>query len=308
MSVSRILPHTLADNGNIVNYRACPYYSGPDQFYFAADDGGIPPEGGDSAPALVTIDVDNISYTTVAPQTSSVAPWPMYTSYEDSRTQVIYLSHEIGGAKTITGLALDIYERPGYQLNYWTIRMKHTNRSAYNSPPYFETRGWTTVYFNHEGRPTTGWYEFDFQMPFEYDGVSNLVIDFSHDNNSWDTDGLCVASEMFEPRVVLGISDSMHGDPLGWDDYTFYPFYPHYATAVPNIRLRSEAGGEPIIGDFVQNCSVDIVDLVVFSNAWLSRLGDPDWCPQCDISDPQDALINEFDFAPFANHWGQTAE
>jgi len=37
-------------------------------------------------------------------------------------------------------------------------------------------------------------------------------------------------------------------------------------------------------------------------------LGEPDWRGQCDISDSQDDLINEFDFAPFANHWGQTAE
>jgi len=302
------VPYTLANNGNIVSYRACSYYSGPDQFYFTADDGGTPPQGGNSDPALVTVDVNSISYTTFAPQTNWVTPWPMYTSYEDSRTQVIYLSSEIGAAKRITGLALDVYERPGYQLNYWTIRMKHTTRSGYYSTPYFETSGWTTVYFNHEGRSTTGWYEFDFQTPFEYDGVSNLMIDFSHDNSSWDTEGYCAASERSVPRVVLGFSDSMHGSPLSWDDYTFYPYYPYYATTVPNIRLKSEAGGEPIIGDFVQNCSVDIIDLVLFSDAWLSSAGEADWCPQCDLSDPQDDLINELDFAPFANHWGQTTE
>jgi len=301
------VPYTLANNGNIVDYRACSYYSGPDEFYFAADDGGTPPEGGDSDPAPVTVDVNSISYTTYEPQTNSVAPWPFGTSYEDSRTQVLYLSADIGGAKTITALALDVYERPGYHLNYWTIRMKHTTRSNFASLPFFETTGWTTVYFNHEGRPTVGWYEFDFQTAFEYDGTSNLIIDFSHDNNSWDTDGYCKASETGQKRVIMGFSDSMHGDPLYWDDDTFWPYYPYYATSVPNIRLKSEAGGEPIIGDFVQNCSVDVVDLVAFSNAWLSRLGEGDWCEQCDISEPHD-LINELDFAPFANNWGQTAE
>jgi len=301
------LPHTLENNGNIVNYRACSYYSGPDEFYFTADDGGTPPEGGDSDPALVTVDVNSVSYTTYEPQTNSAAPWPFGTSYEDSRTQVLYLSADVGGPKTITALALDVYERPGYQLNYWTIRMKHTTRSNFAFPPFFETTGWTTVYFNHEGRPTTGWYEFDFQTPFEYDGVSNLIIDFSHDNNSWDTDGYCKASETYEKRVIMGFSDSMHGDPLYWNDNTFWPYYPYYATAVPNIRLKSEAGGESIIGDFVQNCSVDIVDLVAFSNAWLSSLGEPYWCPECNIIG-SDNIINEFDFAAFAEHWGETTE
>ena len=187
--------------------------------------------------------------------------------------------------------------------------MKHTTRSAYSSPPYFETSGWTTVYFNHEGRPSSGWHEFELQTPFEYDGVRNLMIDFSHDNNSWNYDGTCLVSDMGSPpRVVVEVSDSMHGSPLSWDDDTFWPWYPSYAYAVPNIRLKSEAGGEPITGDFVQNCSVDIVDLVMFCDSWLSSLGDPDWCPQCDISDPQDNLINELDFAPFAEHWGETAE
>lgn len=303
-----IFPHTLASGGNIVNYRACSYYSGPDEFYFVADDGGTPPQGGDSDPALVTIDVNNVSYTTYEPQTNSVAPWPLGTSYEDSRTQVLYLSADIGGPKRITALALDVFEQPGYDLNYWTIRMKHTTRSNFAYQPFFETTGWTTVYSNNEGRLGVGWYEFDFQTPFEYDGTSNLIIDFSHNNNSWDYDGQCKASETGQERVILGFSDSMHGSPLWWDDDTFFPFYPYYATAVPNIRLKSEAGGEIIIGDFVQNCSVDIVDLVLFCDSWLSSPGEPDWCPQCDISGPPDDLINEADFANFAEHWGQTVE
>jgi len=300
-------PYTLAGNGNIVNYRACSYYSGPDQFYFTADDGGTPPEGGVSDPALVAVDVNNIICTTYEPQTNSVAPWPLRTSYHDSRTQVLYLAGDIEGAKRITGLALDVYVRPDGQLDNWTIRMKHTTRSSFASSPHFETTGWTTVYVNDEGPPTVGWYEFDFQTPFEYDGESNLIIDLSYDNSSSGTeDGYCFASETYAQRVVFGIANSTHGDPTTWSDWSAPGIY--VATAVPNIRLKSEAGGEPIIGDFVQNCSVDIFDLVAFSNAWLSRLGEPDWCGQCDISDPEDDLINELDFAPFANHWGQTAE
>ncbi len=101
----------------------------------------------------------------------------------------------------------------------------------------------------------------------------------------------------------------MHGSPLTWDDWTFYPYYPSYARAVPNIKLRSTAlSAEPLIGDFVQNCSVDVVDLIVFCDAWLSSLGDPDWCDLCNISPSPDNIINEFDFAVFAENWHRSVE
>ena len=186
--------------------------------------------------------------------------------------------------------------------------MKHTTRADFASAPYFEISGWTTVYSNDEGRPNSGWYEFALQSPFEYDGTSNLIVDFSHNNDSGGTDGYCMVSETYERRVRIGYSNSGHGDPLDWNDYTFYPYTPYYATAVPNIRLKSEAGGEPIVGDFVQNCSVDMVDLAVFCSAWLSSIGEAEWCGQCDISAIPDEFINELDFAPFASHWGRTAE
>lgn len=304
------VPYTIAGCGNAVNYRSCSYFTGTDTFYFQANDGGTTPEGGDSAPAPVTVDVNNVTFTTYEPQTGWIAKWPLMTDYEDSRTQVIYLASDVGATpNTIAGLALNVSQRPGYQLNYWTIRMKHTGRTAFWSEPYFETSGWTTVYFNHEPRPTTGWYWFEFQTPFEYNGTSNLMIDFSHDNNSWGDYGTVSVSDMGVPRVVLGYSDSMHGSPLYWDDRTFYPYYPSYATAVPNIRLKSVVtGAEPLIGDFVQNCRIDLADLIVFCDAWLSSLGNPRWRPACDISDPQDDFINELDFAPFAENWRQSTE
>jgi hypothetical protein len=49
------LPYTLSDHGNAVIYSPSGGYYGIEDFQFAADDGGVPPDGGESEPATVTI-------------------------------------------------------------------------------------------------------------------------------------------------------------------------------------------------------------------------------------------------------------
>lgn len=59
-----------------------------------------------------------------------------------------------------------------------------------------------------------------------------------------------------------------------------------------------------LTGDFDRNCRVDIQDLVDMSYAWLSRLGEPEWIPACDISEFEDSIINLLDFTVFAEQFG----
>lgn len=49
------LPYTLVNNGNQVVYQPAPAFYGSDGFQFKANDGGIPPEGGDSNIAAVSM-------------------------------------------------------------------------------------------------------------------------------------------------------------------------------------------------------------------------------------------------------------
>jgi len=298
------VPYTLADYGNVVYYQSCSYYGGHDELYFVANDGGVPPEGGDSEPAVVTIDVNNVAYTAYAPQTNLVAPFPIQTSRHDSRTQVVYMSNAIGGDKTITALALDIRTPPSQNLEQWTIRMKHTTRTGYYSRPYFETTGWTTVYSAYVAKPSTGWQRFDFTSPFEYNGDDNLMIDFSHDNSRATVNASCRVSETGAPRVMISVANSEYGRPVDWQDG--YPPGYSLATAVPNIKLSSTIGGPPVPGDFQLDCKVNEIDLGVLSNAWLSGIGDPGWDPACDIGG-NDNVINELDFAEFAQRWRHIA-
>ncbi len=295
------VPYTLVDNGNTVDYWSCPYFAGQDSFDFIANDDGTPPEGGDSEPATVTIDVENVIYTTFEPQTNLYATWPIDTYYEDQRTQVIYMSGEIGDAKTITDLALDVYQVPGQTLYNWTIRMKHTSRSDYSTQPYLETSGWTTVYQNNESISSSGWRNFHFQNVFEYNGTDNLLIDFIHNNSYYTTESSCMVSNMGVERVLMAYCDSTYGDPLSWTD--FYNPGLWGAPAVPNIKLISTVPAQPIVGDFESDCNVDMYDLSIFALAWNSRPGDSNWNADCDIYETVEPVIDMRDVSVFVGNW-----
>lgn len=54
------LPYTLVNNGRDVRYRSTLGYVGPDSFQFVANDGGTPPDGGDSPAATISISVEAV--------------------------------------------------------------------------------------------------------------------------------------------------------------------------------------------------------------------------------------------------------
>ncbi|MHC4090984.1 MAG: Ig-like domain-containing protein, partial [Planctomycetota bacterium] len=51
------VPHTLAGNGNQAMYQPDAGYAGTDNFQFKANDGGTPPDGGDSNDATMTVTI-----------------------------------------------------------------------------------------------------------------------------------------------------------------------------------------------------------------------------------------------------------
>ncbi len=169
---------------------------------------------------------------------TGTSPWefPLHTWYHDSRTQSIYLQSEIGGAATLTGLALDVTTIPGQTMNEWTIRMKHTPLASYATAS-LDATGWTTVYQSNQTINSTGWTNFVFSTPFEYNGSDNLLIDFSHDNTNYTSNGLVRYTPAGTTRTAYAVSDSYDGDPLNWSGTTS-PLV-EGSNNVPNIRLST---------------------------------------------------------------------
>lgn len=67
------------------------------------------------------------------------------------------------------------------------------------------------------------------------------------------------------------------------------------------IELLSLKGLIP--GDFDNDDDVDINDLTIFIDAWLSQKGGDSWNYVCEISETRDDVIDWKDFAAFAKNW-----
>ena len=143
----------------------------------------------------------------------------LHTYYHDSRSQVIYLASELGGAGTITNLAFYMTQLPGQlPLRNCTIRLQHTALSSYTAASFIPS-GWQTVYQANLGLTAAQegtWVELAFDTPFEYDGTNNLLVDFSFNNSDWDDSGIIRCTDMGAARYYQGYSDSNDGDPLDW--------------------------------------------------------------------------------------------
>ena len=73
------------------------------------------------------------------------------------------------------------------------------------------------------------------------------------------------------------------------------------------------AGGSPLYwisfivvpnpADFEPDGDVDMCDFAILALAWRSSPGDYNWNPVCDISDPNDSVIDELDLALFTKYW-----
>ena len=59
----------------------------------------------------------------------------------------------------------------------------------------------------------------------------------------------------------------------------------------------------PIPGDFNEDNDVDLYDFAILARAWLSSSGDDNWNPDCDISEPNDNVIDAKDLEILTNNW-----
>jgi hypothetical protein len=147
---------------------------------------------------------------------------------------------------------------------------------------------------------STGWQYFSFSTPFEYNGIDNLMIDFSYNNSSHSTAGGCFISDTGNVRVLFSYANDGdgYGDPLSWENV------PRGTDSyVPNIKLISTVPAEPISGDFEPDCDVDFYDFAFLGQSWLSSIGQTHYNPVCDISELIDGVIDELDIAVFAENW-----
>lgn len=238
------------------------------------------------------------SFEIVVGTDSSFWNYPLKTSYHDARTQSLYLAGQLGGANTFVGLGLDVSTIPGQTMNNFTIRLKHSDLSVFNSQSEWESSDWTTVYQSSETITSTGWAVFAFTTPFTYNGTQNLIVDISFNNSSYDSDGYCrVSSYGRDSRSLYYYTDSGYGDPLNWSARTPVPKTSYYA---PNLKLILP---QPVVltADLDGSSAVNMADFALFAEHWLDTCTTPDWCSGTDFN--QSGLVNVDDLTELLDSW-----
>lgn len=228
--------------------------------------------------------------------------FPLASYSHDARTQCIYLPTEVGPEGKLTALALELVSPPGQTLNAFTLRLKHTSRTGYPAGQRtWESGGWTTVYSGNVTLSGSGWKSFTFTTPFDYDGSSNLMVDFSFNNSSYSTDGVTLATLSGpEDRTLAFQADSTHGDPASWSgtlpEGTAYE-------ALPNLRFRRasrELTVEPdTSGDYTQGSWAGQVSLPHPGTTLRLKVTDPDDETILGLSSPLQVIsLEDFQLDP----------
>ncbi len=121
---------------------------------------------------------------------------PYGSNYEGSRQQYLFRASELQALNlragnitsltfTVTSLGTGVFAQ-----NNFTIKLAHTANTALSSAYGTPTGVFTTVYGpTTQGLPAIGANTYNFSTPFNWDGISNILVDICHDN---DINASCV--------------------------------------------------------------------------------------------------------------------
>ena len=111
----------------------------------------------------------------------------------------------------------------------------------------------------------------------------------------------------WEPKFRLTCSDAAYGDHFGWSVAAAGRTVLVGASWDDMNGLDSGAAYifEPGVcpGDFDSDGDIDFSDLAVFASAWLTRSGDAQWNPDCDINKSIDGFVDVSDLILFSENW-----
>jgi uncharacterized delta-60 repeat protein len=173
--------------------------------------------------SLVVAGGNETSSKTIGTGTVSVR-YPIDIAYNYARCQMLYLASEMGQAARITRLRFQRYSGDVDTVNTVEVHMDHTTASSIaawqsTSDP---AAPHTLVYSGNLSIPSDvagTWFEIPLTTWFDYNGTSNLIISFRHQDGSWESaytrwradntkTGRCVAgysnNVMENPPTVTG--------------------------------------------------------------------------------------------------------
>jgi photosystem II stability/assembly factor-like uncharacterized protein len=143
--------------------------------------------GSDGSIAITHDGIPNITYEQIgfgtSVNTNSGYPAPYGNYYWGAKHQYLIQAGEISQINTAIGsLAFNVINLVTTPLEGFTIRMKNTGSVSLTTT--FES-GANLVYGPITYTPVSGWNTHVFDTPFEWDGVSNILVEICFNNSAW---------------------------------------------------------------------------------------------------------------------------
>ncbi|SEP81400.1 T9SS type A sorting domain-containing protein [Flavobacterium urocaniciphilum] len=120
---------------------------------------------------------------------STLGPNPLQNYYGGNKQQWIYTAAELSALGLVSGTQINsiklelVNANTTVALSNLVVKMKNTTTGSFASTTAWET-GLTTVKAAGSYTPVVGLNTFTFDVPFTWDGTSNLVIEMNYSNNN----------------------------------------------------------------------------------------------------------------------------
>ena len=140
---------------------------------------------------------------------------PSYSYYKQALSQQIYTAEEIGTAGTITSIAF--YNEGETRTRNYDFYLKTTNKSSFSSKTDWITVAATDKVFSGLVTMTANaWTTITFSTPFEYDGISNLVLVADDNTGSYDNQPYmaCSVYNTTSNQAIYIYSDNTNYNPM----------------------------------------------------------------------------------------------
>lgn len=145
---------------------------------------------------------------------------PTYSYYNYSLTQQIYTADEIGQACDITSIAFfnTTYEKT----RDLTVYMMNTRKNAFESnDDWLVPTEANRVFSGNVTFTVDSWVDLFFDIPFSYDGTSNLAIIIVDNTGTWDYNHMaCRSYDVSDYQAIKINKDDTHFNPFAPQQYT----------------------------------------------------------------------------------------
>ena len=206
--------------------------------------------------------------------TSTSYNGPFNSLWGYSFVEQIYTSEEIDMPGSIISISFN--NNSSGQTNNITVYMKNVNRATFASGTDYETVTAADIVYSGSHNFSNGWSTITLDTPFEYDGVSNLMIAVHEYTSGYTTQYFYYTTTT--NSMVSFHSDSADPDPYNLGSYTGNNYTSNNR---PNVKLEIMPSGNTCFAPI----SPVVSDVTAFEAtlSWTPREGQSAWEVCCGI-------------------------